>query len=52
MSLKKKNHPLCLEHGLDVTKVGIYGHSIGGATAAAAMLGDRHLASGLNLDGE
>ncbi|RYP92186.1 hypothetical protein DL770_001693 [Monosporascus sp. CRB-9-2] len=37
--------------GLDTSKVGIYGHSLGGATAAEAMLSDSRLIGGVNLDG-
>lgn len=37
--------------GLDTSKVGIYGHSLGGATAAEAMLSDHRLIGGINLDG-
>ncbi|RYP71473.1 hypothetical protein DL769_004698 [Monosporascus sp. CRB-8-3] len=36
---------------LDTSKVGIYGHSLGGATAAEAMLSDSRLVGGVNLDG-
>lgn len=31
--------------------MGIYGHSLGGATAAEAMLSDSRLVGGINLDG-
>jgi pimeloyl-ACP methyl ester carboxylesterase len=37
--------------GLDTSKVGIYGHSLGGATAAEALLSDSRLIGGINLDG-
>jgi pimeloyl-ACP methyl ester carboxylesterase len=37
--------------GLDTSKVGIFGHSLGGATAAEAMLSDSRLIGGINLDG-
>jgi pimeloyl-ACP methyl ester carboxylesterase len=37
--------------GIDTCKVGIYGHSFGGATAAEAMLSDPRLIGGINLDG-
>ncbi|KAF7597154.1 hypothetical protein BBP40_009493 [Aspergillus hancockii] len=37
--------------GLDTSKVGIYGHSLGGATAAEAMLSDSRFIGGINLDG-
>ncbi|KAB8232381.1 hypothetical protein ETB97_001834 [Aspergillus alliaceus] len=40
-----------LKYGLDTSKVGIYGHSLGGATAAEAMLSDPRLIGGINLDG-
>jgi pimeloyl-ACP methyl ester carboxylesterase len=36
---------------LGVSKVGIFGHSLGGAAAAEAMLYDSRLIGGLNLDG-
>jgi len=37
--------------GLDVYKTGIFGHSLGGATAATAMLYDARFIGGINLDG-
>lgn len=37
--------------GLRTDRVAIYGHSLGGATAAAAMLGDERIIGGANLDG-
>lgn len=37
--------------GLDTSNVGIFGHSLGGATAAEAMLYDSRLIGGVNLDG-
>ncbi|KAF4506200.1 hypothetical protein G6O67_006304 [Ophiocordyceps sinensis] len=36
---------------VDVTKVAMYGHSLGGATAAAAMLKDKRILGGMNWDG-
>jgi predicted dienelactone hydrolase len=36
---------------LDRHRVGAFGHSNGGATAAATMLADRRLRAGVNLDG-
>jgi predicted dienelactone hydrolase len=36
---------------LDLTRVGAFGHSNGGATAASAMLDDRRLRAGVDLDG-
>jgi len=39
------------ECGLDTLRVGMYGHSLGGATAAAAMVNDSRIIGGLNLDG-
>ncbi|HEU0101729.1 MAG TPA: hypothetical protein VFR07_05355 [Mycobacteriales bacterium] len=36
---------------LDTEQVGIYGHSFGGATAAAVMREDRRFVAGVNLDG-
>ncbi|KAK0110176.1 hypothetical protein ONS95_002827 [Cadophora gregata] len=36
---------------LDVSKVAIFGHSLGGATSAQAMLKDKRILGGVNLDG-
>ncbi|KAH7311811.1 platelet-activating factor acetylhydrolase-like protein plasma/intracellular [Rhexocercosporidium sp. MPI-PUGE-AT-0058] len=36
---------------LQTSKVGILGHSLGGATAASAMLSDKRFVAGVNLDG-
>ena len=36
---------------LTTNRVGMFGHSLGGATAAAAMLNDTRIACGANLDG-
>jgi len=39
-------------HGkLDISHVGIYGHSLGGATAASAMFADPRFKCGVNMDG-
>ncbi len=40
-----------LKCGLDVSKVAIFGHSLGGAAAAQAMLNDSRIIGGINLDG-
>jgi hypothetical protein len=37
--------------GLNVSKVAMFGHSLGGAATAAAMLNDNRIAGGLNMDG-
>ena len=36
---------------VDLNKLTLYGHSLGGATAATAMLSDRRILGGMNLDG-
>ncbi|MEV5969556.1 alpha/beta hydrolase [Streptomyces sp. NPDC051921] len=36
---------------IDRTRIGMAGHSIGGASAAAAMLADRRIDAGVNMDG-
>jgi predicted dienelactone hydrolase len=36
---------------LDPARVGMFGHSIGGATAAQSMYEDRRIRAGINLDG-
>ncbi|RDA94094.1 hypothetical protein CP533_5269 [Ophiocordyceps camponoti-saundersi (nom. inval.)] len=37
---------------VDVDKIAMYGHSLGGATAAEAMLADDRLLAGMNWDGQ
>jgi predicted dienelactone hydrolase len=36
---------------LDLERIGMFGHSLGGATAAATMLIDRRIDAGLDMDG-
>jgi len=36
---------------LDLSRIGMFGHSIGGATAAAAMLADPRIRAGADMDG-
>lgn len=43
--------PEGLGRALDLSKVGMFGHSAGGFTAAEAMLEDRRIDAGINLDG-
>lgn len=43
--------PLFLKKGLNTDKVAMFGHSLGGATAATAMMNDSRIAVGINLDG-
>lgn len=43
--------PHGLAESLDLSRVGMYGHSMGGATSAWAMLDDRRIRAGVNLDG-
>ena len=38
-------------HGLSVRKVAMFGHSLGGAATAAAMLNDSRIAGGVAMDG-
>ena len=40
-----------LRGALDLSTVGMFGHSLGGATAAQAMLEDPRIKAGVNLDG-
>lgn len=48
-----EHHPLPagLRGGLDLSRIGMFGHSIGGATAAATMLDDRRIKAGVDMDG-
>jgi predicted dienelactone hydrolase len=43
--------PRGLAGALDLSEVGMFGHSIGGATAANAMLVDGRIKAGIDLDG-
>jgi hypothetical protein len=43
--------PTGLSTALDLAKVGMFGHSLGGATAANAMAADARISAGINLDG-
>jgi dienelactone hydrolase len=43
--------PRGLGEALEPRKVGMFGHSLGGATAAKAMAADSRIHAGLNLDG-
>jgi predicted dienelactone hydrolase len=43
--------PVGLRGALDLSTVGMFGHSLGGATAAEAMFEDRRIKAGVNLDG-
>ncbi|WP_306427357.1 alpha/beta hydrolase family protein [Streptomyces sp. CS227] len=43
--------PEGLGEALDLERVGMYGHSGGGATAAEAMRADRRIDAGINMDG-
>jgi predicted dienelactone hydrolase len=47
-----KRLPDGLTGSLNLTKVGMFGHSSGGTTAAAAMDGDPRITAGLNMDGD
>ena len=49
--VERRPLPDGLAKSLDLSKVGIFGHSAGGFTAAEAMLGDRRVDAGVNLDG-
>jgi len=40
-----------LHKGLDTTRVGFFGHSLGGATAGTAMVLDSRIVAGVNMDG-
>ncbi|WP_091295996.1 alpha/beta hydrolase family protein [Amycolatopsis xylanica] len=43
--------PLGLAGALDLSKVGMFGHSYGGFTAGETMVADRRIDAGVNLDG-
>ncbi|GHH68593.1 lipase [Streptosporangium violaceochromogenes] len=43
--------PRGMKGALDLSRVGMFGHSLGGATSAAAMHADARIKAGANLDG-
>ncbi len=43
--------PAGLRGALDLARIGIFGHSLGGATAAQAMAHDDRIVAGIDLDG-
>ncbi|MEU3338859.1 hypothetical protein [Streptomyces sp. NPDC006668] len=43
--------PKRLSHGMDLNRIGMFGHSAGGFTAANTMYGDRRIKAGVDLDG-
>lgn len=43
--------PAGLATAMDLTAIGMFGHSLGGATAAKAMAADTRIGAGINLDG-
>ncbi|WP_405394025.1 hypothetical protein [Streptomyces gougerotii] len=47
----RRGLPKGLDKALDLERVGMYGHSGGGATAAETMRVDRRIDAGVNMDG-
>jgi dienelactone hydrolase len=43
--------PNGLRGAMDLSRIGMFGHSMGGATAAATMHDDSRIAAGINMDG-
>jgi Platelet-activating factor acetylhydrolase, isoform II len=43
--------PAGLRHCLDLARIGVFGHSLGGATAAQAIAHDNRVIAAINLDG-
>lgn len=43
--------PIGLRGAFDLNRIGMFGHSLGGSTAAATMHHDRRIKAGVNLDG-
>lgn len=48
---ERRRLPRGLTGTLNLARVGMFGHSLGGATAAEAMFTDRRIRAGLNMDG-
>lgn len=49
--LEKWNSSTFLAQHLDLTKIGVFGHSQGGAAAGQALIDDNRIKAGINLDG-
>lgn len=47
----QRSLPAELATTIDLSRIGIFGHSAGGATAAQAMYEDDRIAAGINMDG-
>ncbi|GIH93430.1 alpha/beta hydrolase family protein [Planobispora siamensis] len=47
----RRTLPEGFKGALDLSRVGVFGHSLGGATSAAAMHADARIRAGVNLDG-
>lgn len=47
----KRELPEGLDRALDLSRIGIFGHSAGGATAAQAMYEDERIGAGIDMDG-
>ncbi|WP_326829010.1 lipase [Streptosporangium sp. NBC_01810] len=48
---ERRSAPKGLRGVLDLSRIGMFGHSLGGATAAATMHADSRVKAGINLDG-
>ena len=48
---ERRRLPRGLKGALDLARIGMFGHSLGGATAAETMYEDRRVRAGLNMDG-
>jgi hypothetical protein len=48
---ERRQLPAGLRRALDLSRVGMFGYSYGGYTAGEAMVGDRRIDAGVNLDG-
>ncbi|WP_313798979.1 hypothetical protein [Cytobacillus sp.] len=52
LTMINEKDPLGMFTGkIDMDKIGIFGHSYGGSTAAQALLDDSRLSAGINIDG-
>ncbi|SDS30764.1 Platelet-activating factor acetylhydrolase, isoform II [Polaribacter sp. KT25b] len=50
-ALKTWNRNSFLENHLNLSKIGVFGHSQGGSSAGQAILDDERISAGVNLDG-